>query len=63
MEYYLGESAPQRAHIGRGTALNLEESVPVSVLEAAQHHHRWRRWELDLVRGGVAPIARGEARP
>jgi len=57
VEYFLSESAQQRAAIGRGTAIELGAAVPAAVLEAAQHHHRWRRWELDLVRGGIAPIA------
>jgi hypothetical protein len=57
VDYFLHESAQQRAAIARGTAIDVGAAVPAAVLEAAQHHHRWRRWELDLVRGGIAPIA------
>jgi hypothetical protein len=55
--YFLAESAQQPSQIGRGTALDVGGAVPAAVLAAAEHRHRWRRWELDLVRGGVAPVA------
>jgi hypothetical protein len=56
IEYFLNEPVQQSGSSGRGVALEIGDAVPAVVLEAAQHHHRWRRWELDLVRGGIAPI-------
>ena len=42
----------------RGVAVEADGLVPQSVLEAAMRRREARRWELDLVRGGVTPIAR-----
>jgi hypothetical protein len=56
IEYFLKESAQQPAQNGRGVAIEVGGGVPAAALEAAAHRHRWRRWELDLVRGGIAPV-------
>ncbi len=40
----------------RGTAVDADGAIPTTALEAAARRRDWRRWELDLVRGGVTPI-------
>jgi hypothetical protein len=40
----------------RGTAIAGDGEIPAQVLEAAARRREWRRWQLDLVRGGVAPM-------
>jgi hypothetical protein len=40
----------------RGVAVDADGAVPMETLEAAARRREWRRWELDLVRGGVTPI-------
>jgi len=40
----------------RGVAIGAEGVLPSTVLEAAARRRESRRWELDLVRGGVAPV-------
>jgi len=40
----------------RGTAVDADGQIPSTVLDAAVRQREARRWELDLVRGGVTPI-------
>lgn len=43
----------------RGVAIDPDGRIPGAVLEAAIRRREARRWELDLVRGGVTPIPHG----
>lgn len=54
IQHYLGEGSAVRA---RGAGVAIDGVVPQAVLELAENHHRYGRWESDLVRGGAAPIA------
>jgi hypothetical protein len=56
VQYFLSESGPLHGQPGRGMAVEVDGHVPAAVIEAAQQRHRRRRWELDLVRGGIAPV-------
>jgi hypothetical protein len=47
----------------RGVAIGADGEVPRSVLEAAERRRESRRWELDLVRGGVTPMRLPSGRP
>lgn len=38
---------------GRGIAVELDGALPHALIETLQQRHAWRRWERDLVRGGV----------
>jgi hypothetical protein len=40
----------------RGTAVNADGRIPIEVLREAARRRDRRRWELDLVRGGVASV-------
>ena len=43
----------------RGAAVGADGKVPAATLDAAVRRRDWRRWQLDLVRGGVAPMPVG----
>jgi hypothetical protein len=43
------------APLPRGVGVDLDGQIPAAVLDAAVLRHQSRRWESDLVRGGVAP--------
>jgi len=51
------------AHSGRGYAVDADGRVPQGALEAAALRRDARRWERDLVRGGVVPISAGRREP
>ena len=53
VHYFADQSGAVSA---RGTAVNADGRIPMAVLESAARRCDWRRWELDLVRGGVTPI-------
>ena len=53
VRHYLGEGTAAR---WRGTGVGIGARLPRSVLEAVERHHRYGRWESDLVRGGAAPL-------
>jgi hypothetical protein len=36
--------------------VNADGRIPAAVLDSAVRRREWRRWELDLVRGGVTPM-------
>jgi hypothetical protein len=40
----------------RGAAVGADGKVPMATLDAAARRRDWRRWELDLVLGGVTPM-------
>jgi hypothetical protein len=40
----------------RGAAVGADGKVSMATLDAAIKRRDWRRWELDLVRGGVTPM-------
>ena len=53
VQYFLNPPALSSA---RGTAVDADGQLPHAVLDAAVRRREARRWELDLVRGGVTPI-------
>lgn len=53
LEYFQHAPDPDRA---RGMAVDADGQIPQAVLDAASRRRQQRRWELDLVRGGVSPI-------
>ena len=55
VQYFLH---PHALSCARGVAVDGDGRVPQAVLEAAARRREARRWELDLVRGGVTPIPR-----
>lgn len=55
--YFLGQQPHHPGQPGRGVAIDTEGVVPAPIIDAVAQRHRSRRWELDLVRGGVAPFA------
>jgi hypothetical protein len=56
IRHFLGEGTAVRA---RGAGIAIDGRLPSRVLEEAERHHRYGRWESDLVRGGAAPVAPG----
>jgi hypothetical protein len=54
ISYFLGSP---HAGAARGAAVGADGKVPLATLEAALTRRASRRWELDLVRGGVTPMA------
>jgi hypothetical protein len=44
---------------GRGAAVDLDGAVPPALIETLRQRHAYRRWERDLVRGGVVPGGAG----
>jgi hypothetical protein len=60
VQYFQG--APAQIDGARGVAVDADGRIPQAALDAAARRRDGRRWELDLVRGGVTPIpAGGEA--
>jgi hypothetical protein len=55
--------SPAAGHGGRGYAVDADGRVPQSALAAAALRRDLRRWERDLVRGGVVPISVGRREP
>ena len=53
VQHFLNRPA---ASIARGVAVNADGQIPMAVLDSAVRRREWRRWELDLVRGGVTPM-------
>jgi hypothetical protein len=53
VQYFLDPAAMSSP---RGVAVDGDGRVPQAVLDAAAQRREARRWELDLVRGGVTPI-------
>jgi hypothetical protein len=53
ISHYLGTA---RSGVARGIAVGADGKVPVATLDAAVKRRDSRRWELDLVRGGVTPM-------
>ncbi len=53
IRYFLDAPALSGA---RGVAVDADGNIPQAALEAAARRRAGRRWELDLVRGGVTPI-------
>lgn len=53
VQHFLNRPA---ASIARGVAVNADGQIPMAVLDSAVQRRDWRRWELDLVRGGVTPM-------
>jgi hypothetical protein len=51
--HFLG--SPQ-SRLPRGTAVGADGEIPKATLEAAIRRRDGRRWETDLVRGGVTPM-------
>lgn len=51
--HFLGSTQPEAP---RGAAVAADGKIPAATLEAAVKRRDWRRWEFDLVRGGVAPM-------
>jgi len=39
----------------RGIAIDIDGALPESLIETLRRRHAYRRWERDLVRGGVVP--------
>jgi hypothetical protein len=56
-------SSPAAASSTRGYAVERDGRVPQAVLEGAALRRELRRWEHDLVRGGVTPIIQKEREP
>jgi hypothetical protein len=48
--------AGAQSGLARGAAVGTDGKVPPAALDAAVKRRDWRRWELDLVRGGVTPM-------
>ena len=42
--------------IPRGVAVDMDGEIPAAAIDAALQRHQSRRWELDLVRSGVARV-------
>lgn len=42
--------------ISRGIPVDFDGNVPAWLAEQVRQRHAWRRWQSDLMRGGVAPI-------
>ncbi len=55
VQYFAGASDASDASGARGTAVNADGDVPMAVLATAAARRDLRRWQLDLVRGGVTP--------
>ena len=55
-QYFASQADTSHA---RGIAVDAEGRIPAAVLDAAARRRDLRRWELDLVRGGVTPIHLG----
>lgn len=53
------QDARVRVDDARGLAVDTDGRIPQAALDAAARRRDGRRWELDLVRGGVTPIAAG----
>jgi hypothetical protein len=53
ISHFLGSA---RSGVARGAAVGPDGRVPLATLDAAVKRRDWRRWELDLVRGGVSPM-------
>jgi len=53
LQYFLN---PPALSSPRGVAVDADGRVPQAALDEAARHREARRWELDLVRGGVTPI-------
>jgi len=53
ISHFLGSA---HSGVARGAAVGPDGKVPMATLDAAVKRRDWRRWELDLVRGGVAPM-------
>jgi hypothetical protein len=51
--HFLGRS---QSGVPRGAAVDADGKVPVATLDAAARRREWRRWETDLVSGGVTPM-------
>ena len=56
-------ASPAAASSTRGYAVERDGRVPQAVLEAAALRRDLRRWEHDLVRGGVTPMTHKEREP
>jgi hypothetical protein len=53
ISHFLGGA---HANVARGVAVGADGTLPMATLEAAVKRRDSRRWELDLVRGGVTPM-------
>jgi hypothetical protein len=53
ISHFLGSA---QSGVARGAAVGADGKVPMATLDAAVKRRDWRRWELDLVRGGVTPM-------
>ena len=56
VDYYHRERTRHPGQLGRGVAIDADGVVPPAIIDTVAQRHRARRWELDLVRGGVAPM-------
>lgn len=52
IRHFLGAGGALHA---RGAGVGIDGQIPLALLEEAERHHRFGRWESDLVRGGAAP--------
>ncbi len=48
--------AKRATWVSRGLGIGLEGAVPASLIRQLQHRQAWRRWQSDLMRGGVSPV-------
>lgn len=53
VQHFLNHPATSDA---RGIAIEADGQIPAFVLESTARRREMRRWELDLVRGGVTPV-------
>jgi hypothetical protein len=51
--HFLGSA---QSGVPRGVAVANDGKIPTATIEAAVRRRDWRRWETDLVRGGVTPM-------